>query len=138
MNDNVVDFMKYVDEQQAKGYANDLIVMACVCALIDITQDINRVMYYFKSTGLNAHDIAVIIEKRMDVEGLFHFRTLLDLQAGNMTALQKAINPNGGNNDTPTICAPEVDERAKEYLNSGNTRADYYMQYTVSSLHEQV
>ena len=127
MNDNIIDFAEYLDKKEIEGLKNQLLIAACTRALIDVSQEINKIMYYFKETGLKLSEITEVIEKDFDAEGLFIFENLIERQARNMLDISMAIDMSSASYEADVIHSEDVKEQAEEYLRAGNTRADIYL-----------
>lgn len=131
---NIIDFAELLKDKNQARFMNQLIANVCIYALIDVTQDINRILHYLKESDLNLYEAAAEMAAQMDEKSLSDFKELLETQAHNLQAIYKAINSLTAHNPDAVIHDNAVSQRADNYLNSGKTRADVYAEDIIARL----
>lgn len=125
MNENIIDFAEYLDNEETESMKNALIIAACIRALLDVSQEINKIVYYFRETGLK--DIPGEIAKRFDGNGLLLFKNLIERQASNLTGLCNAFDLNAASDEADAIRMEDVKKQVENFLQNENTRVDIHL-----------
>ena len=87
MTNNVIDFSKYVDERTA----NKIITGQSLATMAQITQEINAVLIVDKHLGVDFKKGICDLASDADTEKCYAIAELLELHAGNMNNLARAI-----------------------------------------------
>lgn len=125
MNENIINFAEYLNNKELEEMKNELIIVACTEALLDVSQEINKIVYYFRKTGVK--DIPGEIAKQFDRYGLLLFKNLIERQAANITNLCNAIDTNVASSEADAICMEDVKKHVEDYLHNENTRVDIHL-----------
>ena len=134
MNDNIVDFMKILEEKKVDEFRADVVAGACLLALIDITQDVNQIVRLIQITEANGKETTRQMVKKMNAEGAYIFEQLLRQHTDNLDSICKFIGSVEECGDDSALQAEELSEIANEYATSGATCVEVRLNEIVSHI----
>lgn len=138
MNDNVVDFMQFLEKKKIEGYSADIVAKACLLALTDITQDINNVLRFMqgftKETGADSKEIIERMVKSMTEENACGFEWLLRRHIDNLDSIYRCVKSCEACGDDSALTGEMMSEIIDEYATSGATRIDIRLNEIVSHM----
>lgn len=118
---DIIDLKKHIEEQRENNKVN----FAFLLALLDITQEIDRLAKCFYAAEIDKEDLKRTAAKALSKDGLEYFKEVLSIQCHNLQALQGLIEsaPDG----TGVITREHLADMAKAYQDTESTIIDKRM-----------
>ena len=118
---DIIDLKKHIEEQRENNKVN----FAFLLALLDITQEIDRLARYFYAAEIDKEELQRTAAKALSKDGLDYFKEVLSIQTHNLEALQGLIDaaPDGHG----VITRGHLADMAKAHQDTESTIIDKHM-----------